>query len=1156
MTPNKPNSSQRHTGQPNYSGAAIASEASFACDAGSRLTQVSESWSSMLGWPESESLGRPLRDFLPDDPANAAIMAVLADSTPRSTLPLILPVSILMKNGALLPCKLTLMLLPDGLHAALIRSTAMHRLQDEWMVMQHLPQQLNMCRNTQDICVTVAREARRLFKHDAMAINYVDMQTMLAFTLYEEDTPDGEREPQPFWPPEEHSKPSPLASYDGLEEPSLINRKDASSNDGLTPFGCSGRRSMSLMFTPIRLEGRVVGQLTVQSYTRNKYTESDLALLRSFADQCGAALARTRAVEALFKSEAIFREVIESADGVPYKLDLRSLSYEYIGPKAVALLGIPAEELNHKSLRSIIREANIADPLWKDDERSYVKAFNEGKISQYLAELRIVTPRGEEKWLSDTSVPVRDAISGQVVASLGILQDVTDRKRAEQRLRQSEATKSALLHAIPDMMLIVDRWGVIQDYMPARRFSLHRNPHTALTGRPLGEVFPDIAPYLNPAFCELVLSEQSMRLKEMNLTFAEGSLDVEVRVIPCQADSILVILRDISERKQAEQERLALQSLSQRLTGSLSTHKISVILAEESRKLFQHDAFGILLIDNEHRVVRDLYVEDTPLGETQPRAMPTRPPRALDSHESATSHPRLVNRDGPVTKPHQSPFGDERRLSASLMFAPILWEGQSVGVLTVQSYVPYRYSEHHLELLTAFASQCGAALLRAEAEERLHKTAYYDSMTGLPNRTLLLEVLSDAMDEARHRDDRMLYLLFVDLDRFKNINDSLGYQVGDELLQVVARRLVSVIGELDMAARIGSDEFVIVTYTPNDPVKIEAMCHLIAQEINRPIRIRSHELLVSACVGIAPCSGAYDSADKLLHDAEVAMYMAKRRGRGCHAFFDQFLHEKTLVSIRLESDLASAVRRGELELYYQPIIDLTTARVLGLEALIRWRHAKHGFVMPDEFISIAEDTGLIYTLGEWVMCEACASMANWRKNLPEFRGASISVNVSPRQFTHQGFPHMIERVFAETGLAPEALNVEITETALMEGVDKTADLFRNLKDLGLNLHLDDFGTGYCSLSYLHQIPIDALKIDRSFISDIHINQDKLQITRSIMALADLLNLMVIAEGVELEAHRTTLTQLGCRHAQGMLLCEPLSRADVERYVVTRQTTAS
>jgi diguanylate cyclase (GGDEF)-like protein/PAS domain S-box-containing protein len=434
---------------------------------------------------------------------------------------------------------------------------------------------------------------------------------------------------------------------------------------------------------------------------------------------------------------------------------------------------------------------------------------------------------------------------------------------------------------------------------------------------------------------------------------------------------------------------------------------------------------------------------------------------------------------------------------------------------------------------------------RKRAQDRLVHGALHDTLTGLPNRALLIDRLDRAVQRARRPRGAAYGMLQIDLDRFKVINDSLGYRHGDELLIAIARRLEPCLKPGDTLARLGGDEFAILIDDMTAPTEATALADRLREALAPPFQIMGRDIFANASIGIAIGPATYERADEVLRDADLAMYRAKAAGGARVEVFDATMHTHAVQQLHMETDLRRAVERGEMLLFYQPIVSLETGRIIGFETLIRWNHPERGMIAPDEFVPLAEETGLIVQLGEWVLGEACRQMWDWQSRFVLDPPLELSVNLSVRQFSQLTLVKNVCESLARSGLDPRHLKLEITETALMENAERAAAMLTELKRNNIRLSLDDFGTGYSSLGYLQKLPIDTIKIDKSFINNMARNKDNLEIVRTIAQLAHGLGMDVVAEGVETNEQLAQLRALGCKAGQGYLFSRPLSRGDAE-----------
>jgi diguanylate cyclase (GGDEF)-like protein/PAS domain S-box-containing protein len=444
---------------------------------------------------------------------------------------------------------------------------------------------------------------------------------------------------------------------------------------------------------------------------------------------------------------------------------------------------------------------------------------------------------------------------------------------------------------------------------------------------------------------------------------------------------------------------------------------------------------------------------------------------------------------------------------------------------------------------------------RRRFEQQLLHDAFHDALTGLPNRALFLDRLGSALARLKRHPDRLLAVLFLDLDRFKLINDSLGHSVGDELLVAISRVVREAIRPGDTVARLGGDEFTVLLEDLEDPTEASTVAQRILAAMNVPFVISGHEVFATGSVGIALSSRHYEMPEDMLRDADTAMYRAKSEGKARHRVFDTSMHTQALELLALENDLRRAVDGKRFVVHYQPIVELATGVIVGVEALVRWDHSQRGLIGPSEFIHLAEETGLVIGISDQVLWQACRDAHTWETKFPF--PVSVNVNLSTRAFSQADLVERVASVLAQTKLSAARLKLEITESALMENPDTTAAMLHRFRELGARICIDDFGTGYSSLSYLLRFPVDTLKIDRSFVAAIGRGQRNAQLVGTMVALARSLGMDVVAEGVETEEQRRYLLDLGCAHAQGYLFSRPLILAELEVLLsMSRVPTAS
>lgn len=440
---------------------------------------------------------------------------------------------------------------------------------------------------------------------------------------------------------------------------------------------------------------------------------------------------------------------------------------------------------------------------------------------------------------------------------------------------------------------------------------------------------------------------------------------------------------------------------------------------------------------------------------------------------------------------------------------------------------------------------------RKQAEAQLLHGAFHDLLTGLPNRALLMERLERVIQRKKRYPDRLFAVLFLDFDRFKVINDSLGHTIGDQLLISIAQRLKTRLRQIDTVARLGGDEFVILLEEITDLYDVLNRVDQLQQQLMQPFHLSGHEVVTTASIGVVLGEAEYHQPEEILRDADLTMYYAKANGKAQYAVFDPAMHTKAVTRLQSETDLRQALERQNLCLYYQPILNLTTHQLIGFEALIRWQHPTRGWVSPAELISLAEETGLILPLGQWVLQEACRQMQAWQVQFSS-RSLTINVNISSNQITQPDLTEQIEQALRQTGLAADRLKLEITESVIMKNIEIACAKLKTLRSLGVQVSIDDFGTGYSSLSYLQKLPIDTLKIDRSFISKIVTDQSSQQIVQAVITLAHSLGMEAVAEGIETADQLTLLKSLGCKYGQGYFISKPVDASTATKLIAATQ----
>ncbi len=442
---------------------------------------------------------------------------------------------------------------------------------------------------------------------------------------------------------------------------------------------------------------------------------------------------------------------------------------------------------------------------------------------------------------------------------------------------------------------------------------------------------------------------------------------------------------------------------------------------------------------------------------------------------------------------------------------------------------------------------------RKHAQELLLHNALHDPLTKLPNRTLLEERIELAIHRAKRVETYHYAVLFLDLDRFKVINDSLGHFAGDELLKNIAQKLKNHLRDIDLVSRLGGDEFVILLEDIDSLGKAVQITNRILKDFEIPLIIDNSEVVISTSIGIVLGTKNYNFATDLLRDADIAMYQAKAQGRNSYKIFNAQMHTQAVNRLTVETEIRKAIEREEFIIYYQPIIDIFTSNLIGFEALIRWQHPTRGLILPSEFIPIAEETGLIVPMDYWTLYTACQQLATWKDQFPHHFPLKVNINLSVQDIRQDNLVETIDNILEKTGLEGELITLEITESMLIENIDQTINLLTELKLRKNQISIDDFGTGYSSLNYLHRLPADSLKIDRSFVSQMQEENRNYQVVSTIITLSNQLGLSVVAEGIETPQQLQWLKQLGCEFGQGYLFSKPLAAKEIEAHFLRNKS---
>ncbi len=845
-------------------------------------------------------------------------------------------------------------------------------------------------------------------------------------------------------------------------------------------------------------------------------------------------------------------EILSLADAAPVGLftSVQGVGIVLANRRMCEIAGVPLEELLGYGFRNLVHPEDYA--------RVVAASERAGTAANELAiEYRIVRADGEVRWVETHAVAVRQ---GPPLTIVGSLTDVTDFKRVESALRDSESRFRAIVEQGFDVVTILDReFRVIYASPAARRLGGFESPQ--LGREAFTFIHEDDVERVKKYYTSVARGERGSHTITARLVTAAGDVEhLEVIAHNLHEDpdveGLVVVSRVVTDRIEAEvalrasEARLrdqasilemiatstpradTLAEICRMVESQLNDARCTILLVDEVRNELVHGAApsfpASFLQALDGTKIRDgdgVCATSAAIGETVMVADVLEDPSTSKYHELAREHGIRGCWSTPVLA-----ASDDRVIGA---FATYLREPRT----------PTAVEEAAVDSVVQLAA---IAIERTQFEDALAHQAHHDPLTNLPNRTLFGELLEHALRRAQ-RTGTAVAVLFLDLDRFKVVNDSLGHDSGDELLAALGQRLANVLRPGDVVARFGGDEFTVLCEDLEPGVADRqsiGVAERLIDALRAPFMIAGEDQFVSASVGIAISMTGRERPEALLRDADAAMYRAKERGKGRCEVFDEKMRDRVRARHETENALHRAVARDEFRVFFQPMISLRDGACVGVEALARWQHPERGLLNPQDFLPTAEETGLVVPIGAWVLEEACNRAVEWWRALPAVDRFRLAVNLSSRQLVQADLADLVAGVLARTGLRPDALCVEITETTLMEDIDAGVGAVKALKALGVRVSIDDFGTGYSALGYLRQFPVDDVKIDRTFVERLGTDPEDAAIVAAVVSLGHALGVTVTGEGVETKAQLQMLRDLGVDAAQGYLFAPPQPAADL------------
>ena len=815
------------------------------------------------------------------------------------------------------------------------------------------------------------------------------------------------------------------------------------------------------------------------------------------------------AEERLRTSDERYRQMFEKNLALQLLIDADSGEIVDANPSACDFYGYPIDIFKTKNIRDIntLPAHKVADEMRQaaDEQRNY-----------FIFQHRLAT--GEVR---DVEV-LSSAVNYHKRKLLySIVRDITERKQADEALYESEMRFRDLFENANDLIYTHDMKG---------NFISINHACEIITGYSRREAMRmNVSQVIAPEYLDLARTHTFNKVDEKPTRYEIEIIAKNGRRVPIELSARLIfqgtkligvqgVARDITERRQAVAE----------------LHKTVSLLTST----IESTADGIIVVDKDDNITiyNSRFAE---MWQIPPELLAGKNLKLIREHVyQQLENPELfISKNNELYNAPTTTVFDLVKFKDGRIFEryskPQILEGETVGRVWSFSDITERM----------------------RAEELLEQHALFDTLTNLPNRAQFMSHLKLAIQSAAHNSEFRFAVLFLDLDRFKVINDSLGHLIGDKLLIAFGEQLKASVRPDDIVARLGGDEFTILLHIKENADAIN-VAERLQQKLSEPFIVGAYEVFTSASIGIIISDDVYRQPEDFLRDADAAMYRAKESGKARYEIFDSEMHIRNMNLLQIENNLRRALERDEFRVLYQPIVSLETGEICEVEALIRWEHPEHGLILPNDFISVAEETGLIVSIGNWVLEEACRQTLRWQRDCPAAKHLSVSVNLSAKQLMHPALNSQIKGILAKTELDARCLKLEVTESMVMEHSEKALNVISQLRTLGISFSTDDFGTGYSSLSYLHRFPFERLKIDRSFISKMNLESKSEAIVRTILLLGQNLGIEVVAEGIETDLQFERLRQLGCKFGQGYLFAKPIAAEDIEKLLVDNLSIAS